>query len=63
MEIADSTYPPYWWAEILVGVGLLVWASARLRRPQLVSLAVGVATVIAVAFLMVYRLNLIAFLS
>lgn len=40
VEIADSTYPPYWWAEILVGVGLLVWASARPRRPQLVSLAV-----------------------
>ena len=59
--IADSTYPPYWWAEILVGAGLLIWASARLRRAQLVGLAVGVATVIAVAFLTVYRLNLIAF--
>lgn len=62
LVIADSTYPPYWWAEILVGVGLLIWASSRLRRAPFIGLAVGVATIIAVVFLGVYRLNLIALL-
>lgn len=63
VEIADTTYPPYWWSEIIVGAGLLVWASARLRQPRLVATAIGVAIFIAAAFLAIYRLNLIGFLS
>ena len=62
VEIADSTYPPYWVVEILVGLSLLIWASARrIRRAELVALAVTVTAVTAAAFVLVFRLNLIAF--
>lgn len=59
--ISGSTYPPYWWAEITVGVALLVWtATQRLRRPHLVALAMGLSLMVSAAFVVVTRLDLIA---
>lgn len=59
--IADTTYPPYWWAQIVVGVALLLWAAARrLRRPHLVVLAVGLNLAVTATFVAVAQLDLIA---
>ncbi len=49
--IADTTYPPYWWAEVVSGVVLLaVLGAVRLRRPGALAAAVvaaaGMATVV-----------------
>lgn len=60
--IADSTYPPYWWTEVIVGVTLLIWtAIQRLRRPHLVALAAGLNLLVTAAFLVITQLDLIAF--
>lgn len=59
-EVAETTYPPYWWGEIAVGVGALLWiAVRRLRRPGPIGLALLVAVVVAAAFLLLYNLELI----
>lgn len=59
--ISDSTYPPYWWAQIACGAALLIWAVARrIRRARLIALAVGINLLIAALFVALYRLNLIA---
>jgi hypothetical protein len=59
--IAGTTYPPYWWAEIVVGVVFLVWAAAqRLRRPNLIAIAAGVNLLIAAAYVVVARQDLIS---
>ena len=53
--IADTTYPPYWWGQIAVGVALLcAIAVGRLRRWPLVALSVAVGLVVAAAFVGVY---------
>ncbi len=53
--IADTTYPPYWWGQIAVGVALLcAIAVGRLRSPPLVALSVAVGLVVAAAFVGVY---------
>ena len=40
--IADTTYPPYWWGEIIVGVALLTWVAVRrLRQRRAAALAVS----------------------
>lgn len=53
--IADTTYPPYWWASILTGTVLLGWAvSRRLRRPVPAGLAVLVTVAVSAAFVVVY---------
>jgi Family of unknown function (DUF6518) len=62
-EISDTTYVPYWWCEIAVGIlllGVLAWL--RLRRPPAVAMALGVALVTVVGFGLVYRANLIGVL-
>ncbi|MDP9234529.1 MAG: DUF6518 family protein [Actinomycetota bacterium] len=60
LYIADSTYPPYWWAEIGVGIALLTWtATQRLRRTSLITLALGVTLLVAAAFVVVTRQDLI----
>ncbi len=62
-EISDTTYVPYWWCEIAVGIlllGVLAWA--RLRRPPAVAVALAVAFTTAAAFVLVYRANLIGVL-
>lgn len=58
--IAATTYPPYWWAQIILGVLLLtVIAATRLRKTSLAVLAIGSTAVIAVAFVAIYSANLI----
>lgn len=42
MFVADTTYPPYWWGSIVVGLLLLVGiAAARLRHARSIAVAVG----------------------
>jgi hypothetical protein len=62
-RIADTTYPPYWWAEVIVGVVIGAFALARAPRTSL-SAGVGVATaaVTAAAFVVVYSQDLIGVL-
>lgn len=59
--ISDSTYPPYWWAQIALAIVLLIWAAAqRLRQARLLALAVGVNLVVAALFVALFQLDLIA---
>jgi hypothetical protein len=62
--VSDTTYLPYWWGEIAVGVFLLL-AVARRRSLGIraVALSVGVAALVAVAFVGVYSQELISLLS
>ena len=53
-QIADTTYPPYWWGEIVVGLILLVVGARRLLGVRAVTLAIGVAAFAAAAFVLVY---------
>lgn len=58
--LAQTTYPSYWLAEVGVGGALLVTTSlVRLRGAPAV-LAVLVASAVTTAFILVYRLDLIA---
>lgn len=53
--IADTTYPPYWWGSIGVGLTLLsVVAIQRLTGLRARILAVGMCAATAVAFVAVY---------
>lgn len=62
--VADTTSPPYWWAQIAVGAGFLAAVSVRrLRRARLVGAACGVTAVVAVSFICIYRLDLMSLLS
>jgi hypothetical protein len=61
--IADTTYPPYWWGEIIVGFVLLAYvAMRRIRasRPRATALACSV--VIAAAFVGILGADLISIL-
>lgn len=61
--IADTTYPPYWWAEIVVGAFLAAWVvSQRPSRLQTAAVALAVGALTAAAFLVVYSQDLIAVL-
>ena len=54
-QVADTTYPPYWWGEIVVGlILLLAVAWRRLLGIRAVVLSVGVAVLAVVAFVLVY---------
>jgi hypothetical protein len=56
MYIADSTYPPYWWGEIVVGLMLLVViAWWRVHGIRAIALFVGATVLTAVALVLVYR--------
>jgi hypothetical protein len=59
--IADTTHPPYWWGELVAGVLVLggVALSRRLEGRAVLA-AVAVAAVVATAFFVVYRMDLIA---
>jgi Family of unknown function (DUF6518) len=59
--IADTTYPPYWPGEIVVGVVIL--ALVAVQRPtqvRRVAVAVACSLLVAAAFVAVYRLSLIS---
>ncbi len=59
--VADTTFPPYWWGEIVVGAVLLcVIAARRLRRPLPVVLSVTVGAAVAAAFVVVFSGDLIS---
>jgi hypothetical protein len=61
--IADTTYPPYWWAETLVGALLAAWVvSHHPNRFQTAAVALAVGTLTVAAFLVVYSQDLIAVL-
>ncbi len=55
MFIADTTYPPYWWRSIGVGLLLLAWiAAARLRHLRSIAAAFGLTGVVAGTFVVIY---------
>jgi hypothetical protein len=61
--IADTTYPPYWWGQLAIGLLVLGGiVSARRLEGRVALAAVAVTAVVAIAFFVVYRMNLIAFL-
>lgn len=62
-RIADTTYPPYWWGEILVGlVGLLTVAWRRLLGFRALAVSVAATVLVALAFVVVYSRGPIALL-
>ena len=53
--VAATTSPPYWWGQVGVGIGLLVFvAGSRLRDSRERALAVATTVAVAVAFVVVY---------
>ncbi len=61
--IAGTTYPPYWWGEVVAGVLLVVWIVSRgPDRLQSATVTVVLAALTAAAFLVVYSQDLIAVL-
>ena len=59
--IADTTYPPYWWVEIAVGVALLGWVLVRRVQgtwPLVTALASSL--VVAGAFVAIYSQDLVS---
>jgi hypothetical protein len=61
--IADTTYPPYWWGEVIVGVVLLSGVAwRRLQGPGVAAIAVAMCAVTATAFVVIYSQDLISVL-
>lgn len=61
--VGDTTYPPFWWGEIAVGLILLATAAWwRLDRRRDIALASAVTAVTAAAFVALYSQDLIALL-
>ncbi|WP_433870464.1 DUF6518 family protein [Saccharopolyspora sp. CA-218241] len=55
LHIADTTYPPYWWGEIVVGVLLLLAAHAwRFRRWSTTATAALLTAAVAAVFVLAY---------
>lgn len=52
--VADTTYPPYWWGSIGVGLALFLVVAVRRLGPRERALAVGICTLTAVAFVLLY---------
>lgn len=61
--IADTTYPPYWAAELTAGVAALVGLCAwRLRSVPAIAAAGATAAAVAAAFLVLYSQDLLSLL-
>jgi hypothetical protein len=61
--IADTTYRPFWWGEIVLGVALLgVLGGIRLRSARRVALSLCVALAVSAAFVVIYSNGLIGLL-
>jgi hypothetical protein len=61
--ISETTYPPYWRAEIAAGVALLVLVSAaRIRSPRALAVGLVTAVIAAGSFVVIYRMDLITLL-
>ena len=59
--IADTTYPPYWLGEVVVGVTLLALVVlARLERRSNVAAALAATALTAFTFVLIYSQDLIA---
>ncbi len=59
--IADTTYPPYWWVEIAVGVAVLGWVLVRrVRGTWAVVTALASSLVVAGAFVVIYSRDLVS---
>ncbi len=59
--IADTTYPPYWMGEIVVGLLLLGYVVVRrLRQMKVTAAAVVCSLFVAAAFVGIYSQDLIA---
>ena len=59
--IAETTYPPYWWGEIVVGVVLLGSVAARrLRQLKPTAAAVVCSLLVATAFVGIFSQDLIS---
>ena len=59
--IADTTYPPYWWVEIVAGAALLGWVLVRRvrgRGPAVTALSSSL--VVAGAFVAIYSQDLLS---
>jgi Family of unknown function (DUF6518) len=55
-QIADTTYPPYWWGQIFVGSLLLVAVAwRRPRSTRSAALSLGVAALTAALFVLIYN--------
>jgi len=62
--IADTTFPLYWWGEIVAGLALLLVVMLhRLQGWRPVAFSVGVTVLVAGAFVVVYSQDLLALLS
>ena len=53
-QIADTTYPPYWWGEIAVGLILLIVGTRRLLGFRAIAFSIGVAALAGASFVVVY---------
>jgi hypothetical protein len=61
--IADTTFTPYWWAELILGLLLMVWVMGKGPRwLHNAAVAVAVSAATAAAFVAVYSQDLIAVL-
>lgn len=61
--VADTTYPAYWWGEMVLGVaGLAAGALWQLPSWRIRAAAVGVAAIGSAGFVLTYSLPLIALL-
>jgi hypothetical protein len=59
--IADTTYPPYWWVEIVVGAALLGWGVLRrVRGTWPIVAALASSFVVALAFVAIYSQDLVS---
>ena len=61
-QIANTTYPPYWWGQILAGsalLGFVVWR--RLQGVRAIAIAMAVAALAAVSFVFIYGQGPLAF--
>lgn len=61
--IADTTFPPYWWGEAIVGIVLLCGVAwQRLDGPRSVAAAAATCALTAAAFVVIYSQDLISVL-
>ena len=64
LYISDTTSPPYWWCEILGGLGVLLMAVVlRLRSPRETLVAALVAAATATVFVVAFGVDVLSRLS
>ena len=58
--VADTTYPPYWMTELVLGVALIVVVAIWVRRPALIAVSVGASAIVGLVFYLGYSGDLLA---